>query len=80
MTVNGAEFDWKAACVDGEEQYRLWSQHSTAMDHFIYSEGISASVDCVHLMKVCDFLALIVFFFKKVFSANKHTHLCGLSL
>ena len=52
MTVNDSEFDWKAACVAREEQHRLWSQSDTEMEHFVFSHGIFASVDSVHLMKV----------------------------
>ncbi len=46
------EFDWKEACIQREEQHKLWSQVNDNMEYFNYKEGLFASVDGVHLMKV----------------------------
>ena len=52
LSVNNATFDWKRACIAREEQWRMWSRPEETMHYFRFADGIFASVDCVHLMKV----------------------------
>ena len=51
-TVLDSEFNWKAACMEREEQHRLWTNNAHSMQFFKFTEGIFAPVDAVHLMKV----------------------------
>ena len=51
-SVNDHDFNWAEACIEREEQYRLWSEKGN-MEYFRYKEGLFAAVDVVHLMKVC---------------------------
>lgn len=57
VPVNDQEFDWKIACIDREEEYRLWTEPEKTMDYFSYTEGIFAPVDAVHLMQGAKLLA-----------------------
>ena len=50
--VNESEFDWKEACIEREEQHRLWSDYKNNTEMFTYKDGILAAADCVHFMKV----------------------------
>lgn len=50
-------FNWSEACVEREEQYRVWSKPEETCVHISYKQAIFASVDTVHLMKDATLLA-----------------------
>ncbi|XP_033738875.1 F-box/WD repeat-containing protein 9-like [Pecten maximus] len=50
-------FNWTEACVEREEQHRVWSNPKETCVHISYKESIYASVDSVHLMKGGKLLA-----------------------
>ena len=53
LSVNDSEFNWKQACIVREESHKTWSGYPGTADTYIFREGLYASVDSVHLMKVC---------------------------
>ncbi|XP_013409550.1 F-box/WD repeat-containing protein 9 [Lingula anatina] len=57
IPVDDSNFNWKNACIQREEQHRLWSNWKENMDHFVFREGLYAPVDVVHLMKGSQLLA-----------------------
>jgi len=57
ISVNNATYDWRSACMAREESYRLWHDPAQTMQYYRYTEGVSASVDCVHLNKGGTLLA-----------------------
>ncbi|XP_060085970.1 F-box/WD repeat-containing protein 9-like [Ylistrum balloti] len=50
-------FNWIEACVEREEQHRIWNKAKETCAHISYKEEIYASVDTVHLMKGGKLLA-----------------------
>ncbi|XP_067124620.1 F-box/WD repeat-containing protein 9-like [Centruroides vittatus] len=51
VSVPDELFDWKKACVQREEQYKLWSQWETRMSYFCISRAHYAAVDVVHFLE-----------------------------
>ncbi|KAH3695482.1 F-box/WD repeat-containing protein 9-like isoform X6 [Dreissena polymorpha] len=51
------DFNWRKACMEREEVYKLWSDHKNNYHHFKVQDGFFAAVDVVHLFKEGRFLA-----------------------
>ncbi|XP_077981974.1 F-box/WD repeat-containing protein 9-like [Glandiceps talaboti] len=54
LHVDDDKFNWKKACIEREDTYRLWSQHDTKMENFSLNSGHFAAIDSVHLMQGGD--------------------------
>lgn len=51
VSVPDELFDWKEACIQREEQYKLWSNWETWMNYFCISGAHYATVDVVHFLE-----------------------------
>ena len=50
-TVDDGEFDWMAACVETEQQYRRWSNFDEEINQY-YLSASGFNVDAVHVLQV----------------------------
>ena len=50
-TVDDGEFDWMAACVETEQQYRRWSDFEKEVNQY-YLSASGFNVDAVHVLQV----------------------------
>lgn len=57
----GEDFNWQRGCMEREEVYDRWGNHSQTMNHTMYTQGFFAAVDVVHLMKVRFLLHVVSF-------------------
>ncbi|XP_074643141.1 F-box/WD repeat-containing protein 9-like [Tubulanus polymorphus] len=57
IPVDDETFNWKLACMEREEQCRLWSEYEKNMHFKSFTSGIYAPVDTVHLGKGGRFVA-----------------------
>ncbi|XP_038049594.1 F-box/WD repeat-containing protein 9-like [Patiria miniata] len=51
--VDDSKFNWQLACMEREEQYRLWSDPAKT-EHFELTSGHFGEIDSVHLMQGGD--------------------------
>ena len=67
------DFDWKAACIKREEEYRRWK----APHHTLHRTNIrfTAGVDAVHITEVGE-LSCIQFFNFQIWKLNELSSLC----